>query len=120
MSNASTNFYPDMALRDGTNTLNPVITTPTWSAGTIFTVGMLVDRSAQTLRYAVNGTLSTTASTSAIGSLANANVLTINKRSISASFFNDSEMYAVAIFRRALTATELTTIYNYYTARVGA
>lgn len=120
ISGASTNFYPDLALRDGTTTLNPTITTPTWSAGTLFTVGMLVDRSTQTLGYAVNGTLSSTASTSAVGSLANANVLTINKRSISSSFFNDSEMYAVAIFRRVLTAAELLTITNYYTARVGA
>jgi hypothetical protein len=119
IGNLGTNFYPDVAISDGTNTVNPTISTPTWSAGTFFTTAMILDRSAQTLRYAVNGTLSTTASTTTVGSLASTSLLRINARPFGTQLYNDSEMFAVAIFRRALTATEITTLNNYYTARVG-
>lgn len=52
------------------------------------------------------------------GSLANASALTIGR--YANDTYSDMEFVAAAIFRRALTASEISTLTNYYTARVGA
>ena len=52
--------------------------------------------------------------------LANAEVMRLGRLSGAGTEYNDMELVAAAIFRRALTADEITTLYNYYTARVGA
>ncbi len=117
MANNGTNFRPDLALRDGTNTLNPTITTPTWSSGALISLQMLVNRTTQTLGYVVNGTFSATASTSTIGSTINPGPLTINKRGYSSALFNDIEFIGAAIFRTVLTAAQIRQIVNYFANR---
>jgi len=51
--------------------------------------------------------------------LANAEVLRVGRLSGAGTEYNDMELVAAAIFRRALSATEITTITNYYNSRVG-
>jgi hypothetical protein len=54
------------------------------------------------------------------GTLANSEVLRVGRSSGAATAYADMEFIAAAVFRRALTATEVTTLTNYYSARIGA
>jgi hypothetical protein len=87
----------------------------TISAGAISALGMVVDRSAQTLATFNGSSLSATASTTTVGSLASTAPLRIGALG-SGTNYSDFECYAVAVFRRALTAGEIATIAAYYGA----
>jgi hypothetical protein len=63
-----------------------------------------------------NSTAGTASTDTTTASLANANPLRIGSYSASASNFADMELLGVAVFRRALSADELTSIANYYGA----
>ena len=76
--------------------------------------GLLVDRTAQTIQGFTNATISLTASTAAVGTAVSIYPLRIGARGDAASSFQDFELLAVAVFRRALTATEIATINTYY------
>lgn len=75
-------------------------------------------RSGTTLSISLNGATATTA-TGSSATLANALPLRIGRAS-SGTLYMDAEFIAAAIFRRVLTAGEITTIVNYYNARIGA
>ena len=101
-------------LNDGSTTVSRFVT---GSEGSLSFAGGVVDRVAQ-LSYSVpdstgGGAPITTAS---LGSLANASSLLIGRRND--SVFSDFELLAVAVFRRALTATEISRITAYYQARL--
>jgi hypothetical protein len=104
--NATIDSGASAAVRDGLTT---------FATGTLCSLGFVVDRAAQTIASFNGGTLSATASTSGVGSLANSEGLRVGARSAGASH-QDMELLAVAIFRRALSADEITSIANYYGA----
>jgi hypothetical protein len=67
----------------------------------------------------LNGTAGTAVTDTTLLTLANAEVLRVGRLSGAGTEYNDMELVAAAIFRRALSATEITTITNYYNSRVG-
>ena len=87
----------------------------TFTAGSLTTIGQLADRTGQTLATFSGSTLSTTASTATVGTLSNALPMRIGSNAFSTGgSFQDFELLAVAVFRRALTAAEIAQINNYY------
>jgi len=83
-----------------------------YTNGNVVLLASVIDRTVQTMRaYTNNNTVATT-STAAIGSLSNALTLRIGGRPGSA----DMEFIAAAIFRRALSASEIAAIVSYYGA----
>lgn len=84
------------------------------TAGVMALMSMVVDRSAQTLLMNTNNVATATTPTAAVGTIANAAVMRIGALASAASNFQDFELLAVAVFRRALTATEITAINTYY------
>ena len=93
----------------------------TLTAGTLAAFTAVRDVSADTIT-AYNNTTAGTAVTDTTTSGLSPSVsnLRIGRLSGSASNYIDMEFVAAAIFRRALTSAEITTIYNYYSGRVGA
>lgn len=115
LTTVGTTLAPYAEIGDGTNTQTKA--TQTFTAGTLNNIGLIVDRGANTLVTHVNGALSTTSSTASVGSLANANPLSVG-RNPNGGTYQDFEGYGMAVFRRVLTTAELALIYNYYTNRV--
>ena len=97
-------------VNDGVNPANTSITP--FVAGSLITPTMTVDRTAQLQTLYSNGLTSST-STSLVGSLINTQGLTIGTPGDKTTF-QDFELLAVAIFRRALSAAEIATINTYY------
>mgnify|MGYP000426767390 CR=1 FL=1 len=91
-------------LDDGPNTAD-INSLQTVTAGSLSLVGFTVNRSAQTLATAVNGTVSATTSTSAVGSLANSTDVRFGRSGTGANFQHVEE-YAWGIYPGALTAGE--------------
>ena len=99
----------------------PTFTNTQSGASNSFTAGQLVaiagvrDTAADTIRSFNNGLATSAAVTdTTTGSLANTGALRIGAGS--AGNYQDFELLAVAVFRRALTAAELATIATYYGA----
>jgi hypothetical protein len=109
--NASSN-NATMFIDDGPNA--------TGQQGTTLTLGQLtaafgvVNRISQTMLIYNNASVSSPVSTSAVGSLANDFILRIGQ----ASGYQDFELISVSIFRRALSAAEVSAITSYYQARL--
>lgn len=97
---------------DATNTQTA---TGTATTATVQVVSGVINRSAQTATVYVNGTAGSSTSTSAVGSLVNTNATTVGV--LSGFFYIDGELLATAVFRRALSATEISSIGTYYTSR---
>jgi hypothetical protein len=66
----------------------------------------------------LNGTAGTAVTDTTTGSLSNAEVLRIARLSGAGTEYADMELLAVAVFRRALTETEISRITAYYQARL--
>ena len=99
-------------ISDGTNAQS---TTSSYVFGNVSVIAGVLDRSAQTIVTNINGVASASASTTLVGSLVSAAPLRIN--TVPAAYL-DSELLAVAVFRRALTATEISQLTAYYQARL--
>jgi len=85
--------------------------TVTWTTGNLSVLGMIVRRDAQTLRAFANGTLGATVSTVGFGSVDTTGRLQVG-RDDNATAYISGQFYAAAVFRRALTAREITVINN--------
>jgi hypothetical protein len=100
---------------NGTDTSSGALNT--FTAGQLVAISGVRDTVADTIRSFNNGlaTASTAVTDTTTGSLANTGALRIGGSST--GFGNqDFECYAVAVFRRALTASEIATIAAYYGA----
>jgi hypothetical protein len=73
---------------------------------------------ADNLTVYLNGTPGTSITDTTTGSLSNAEVLRIARLSNAGTEYADIELIGVALFRRALTATEITQITAYYQSRL--
>jgi hypothetical protein len=67
----------------------------------------------------LNGTVGTPATDNTTTTLANAEALRVGRLSGAGTSYGDQEFIAAAIFRRALTSDEISTITTYYQGRVG-
>jgi hypothetical protein len=112
LSNELTNFTSVSFLGDGVNQLGRPGTALV--AGAASVVIGVTDRTAQTQTTYANTTASATTSTAAVGALTNALPMRIGISAVSLGSAQDFELLAVAVFRRALTATEIASINTYY------
>ena len=87
----------------------------TYTLGSLRVSTMRINRSAQTLDTATNNTFSATTSTSAIGSANNNLPMRIGRMGDTGTGYQDMELVAAAVWRRALNANEIATIVNRYT-----
>jgi hypothetical protein len=78
---------------------------------------MVINRSNKTNVVYQNNTPSTSANITSVGSVANSLEMRISGTSGGAGN-QDFELLAVAVFRRALTAAEISAITSYYQARL--
>jgi hypothetical protein len=90
------------------------------TAGTLNTIAGVRNVSSDNTIVYLNGVAGTAVTDTTTATLANAEVMRLGRLSGAGTEYNDMELVAAAIFRRVLTADEITTLYNYYTARVGA
>ena len=113
-----TTFQVVSTTHDGTNTASEFSAAA--SAGLLASWSFTVNRATQLMTVFLNGAAAPSpASTSSVGSLVNSEVLRIGRRAGAGTNYQDFELLAVAVFRRALTAGEITTITNYYSNRIG-
>jgi hypothetical protein len=88
-------------------------------SGTLNTLAAVRNVSTDNTIVYLNGTAGTAVTDTTTATLANAEVMRLGRLSGAGTEYNDMELVAAAVFRRALSATEITTIYNYYNSRVG-
>ena len=111
VSNGAT-FTPLVAVGDGVTSAQLV--GPTLVEGAMSVFGSIIDRAAQTIRGFANTALGATASTSAVGTAVNNYPLRIGSRGDAAGSYQDFEFFGAAVFRKALTATEIALINTHY------
>jgi hypothetical protein len=104
------------SLRDSTTTVNR--TGAAVTAGKVEVMAMIVNRTAQTVRVNLNGIDGTTTDISARGSFVNSGVMRVGAFANATTNASDMELVGVAIFRRALTASEMLSLTSYYQARL--
>lgn len=108
---ASIDDGPNAAFRNGNTT---------FTLGMPLSIGMTVDRGLQQLRSFTGQTRSAAVSTTAVGSVANSLPMRIGSNARGAGGqFGDFELVAVAVWRRALTVTELGRVALYYNLTAG-
>jgi hypothetical protein len=112
LSNELTNFTSASFLGDGVNQVGRPGTALVAGATTVV-IGV-TDRTAQTQTTYANTTASPTTSTATLGTLTNALPMRIGASALTVASLQDFELLAVAIFRRALTSTEIAQINTYY------
>jgi hypothetical protein len=99
-------------MSDGTNVVIPV---RAYTAGALSVIGGVRDVTADTLTTYVDGT-GTSASDTTTATLANSEPLRVGRYS-GGSTYGDFEFIAGAVWRRALTAAEVTALTTYFTTR---
>ena len=101
---------------DGPNSAGST-TTSSPTAGILRPVGMIVNRSSQTLIAYTNNLLGGSSSITTVGSLANSYPLRIGRYGAGFVAYQDFEFIAAIVIRRALTAVEIAALNNYFTTR---
>jgi hypothetical protein len=115
IATSNTNAF-NASLSDGANAGTTVNVSFTY--GSVIVPVQVVDRAEQKNTLHLAGTTAEDGDISNVGSLANSAVLRVGSSSDSTAFA-DMEFLAVAIFRRALTSTEITALTTYFTNRIG-
>lgn len=103
---------------DGTNGLTAVSGTRT--AGALTTTTAVRDITSDTLRVYVGSTAGSAVTDTTTGSLANSEVVRVGRLSGAGTEYLDAEVFSVAVWRRALSATEVGQVSSYFTNRIGA
>jgi hypothetical protein len=88
-----------------------------FTGGTLIRFAGVFDRTAQTVEPFVNGVSNGTTSIATVDSPTNTLPLRVGRRSDGGAY-QDFELLAVAVFRRALTQSEINAISQYYQARL--
>jgi hypothetical protein len=88
------------------------------SNGVLHVGGFVVDRAAALARSFSNGVFSTGLSLVGRGAFRDAVRMTVGRQGIAGAAYPDMELYSVAVFRRALSASELAAIRTYYEGKV--
>lgn len=90
------------------------------TSGALSVVTGVRDTSGDTITTYLGTTAGTPVTDATTGSLANASELRIGRLSGAGSEYADMTLYAVAVWRRALTGDEVTTLNTYFANRIGA
>lgn len=114
MSNSGTSSGLYGGISDGTTSASRS-NLSTYTLGALRVSTLRINRTAQTLDTATNNTFSATASTSAVGSAVNALPMRIGRMGDTGTGYQDFELVAAAVWRRALNANEIATIVARYT-----
>jgi hypothetical protein len=115
IQNYGTGLSYTATINSGTST-SAGVGTPTYTAGSATLVGFVLDRGAETLVRYMN-TTGTSVSASGVGSLSSISPLDIGRNAQSGGGVIDMEFVGAAIFRTALTATQIRQISNYFANR---
>jgi len=99
-------------ISDGTTSISNAMSSATPSGG-IFTVAAIRDVTADNQTTYVNSSVSTSTTDTTTGNLTTTTPFRIGRYGVS-TLYADMELFAVAVFRRALTPSEITTINTYY------
>lgn len=86
--------------------------------GALHVAGFTVDRTANTLQAFDNGSFGAAQNIASVGEIAKATNLVIGRQSTSLPAYPDMELFAVAVYSRKLSATELSAIQAYYENKV--
>jgi hypothetical protein len=115
IQNYGTGLSYTATINSGTST-SAGVGTPTYIAGNATLVGFVLDRAAQTFVRYMN-TTGTSVSAAGVGSLSSISPLDIGRNALSGGGAIDMEFVGAAIFRTALTATQIRQISNYFANR---
>ena len=107
-------------ISDGTNAFHSAVGAGiSWSPGSVSVVAVRADRSVNRWTGFINANPNSTGvDISTVGNTSNATNVRIGQWQTGGPLMN-MELLAVAVFRRALTATEITTLNTYYQSRIG-
>jgi hypothetical protein len=112
---SATAFATVAEIGSGGSSANDVGTST--SSGTLASYAAVADRSANVITAYANGTPSgSPTNIAAIGSLVTTQPLYVGRADT--AIFTETEFYAAAIFRRALSPAEITALSNYFTGRI--
>ena len=101
-----------MTITDGT-TSSTALPAGLMTSGTLTALSGVVNTSDVTVKTYTSNVVASTADAT-LGTLANTSVMRIGADGGGGGSYQDMELLAVAVFRRALTATEIATINTYY------
>ena len=101
-----------MTITDGT-TSSTALPAGLMTSGTLTALSGVVNTSDVTVKTYTSNVVASTADAT-LGTLANTSVMRIGADGGAGGSYQDLELLAVAVFRRALTATEIATINTYY------
>ena len=110
----NTSTQPGLGLNDGTNSGN--VLGSSFVSGTLLNLTGVVNRSTQTSLIYTNAGSPNSVSITSVGSVSTVQPFRVGVTANGASY-NDMEFIAAAIFRRALTSSEITLITNYFNRR---
>jgi hypothetical protein len=114
--NSTTTVNSAIYINDATTAVNRV--GGNGAFGTLTVDAGVVDRGSQLSYLVTNGVTGSTSSIASVGNVSNSGALRVGRNSITATAYQDFELVAVAVFRRALTAAEISAITAYYQARL--
>jgi hypothetical protein len=112
----STTRQSQWSISDGTNAATSTAPTAI-DNGSIRVTAAVLDRTTQTQTLYDNGVSVDSDTIASVGSLTNTAFVNIGRR-VTGANIQDFELIGAAIFRRALTATEIVAISDYYQARL--
>ena len=112
LDSANTALQASLYLGDGTNQVSR--TGSVYTAGTNLVTASVLDRSSATVTGYTNGTNNGSTSTVGLGSLVTNLPMRIGAQGGTLGGYQEFEMYGAAVFRRALTATEVGLINTHY------
>lgn len=115
-SDGTTATLPRLQAGDGGNGASA--TGPARSSGALTITAGVRNVVTDTLTTYLNGAAGTAVTDTTTGSLANSEAVRIGRLSGAGTGYADMELLAVAIFRRALSASEISAITSYYQARL--
>ena len=111
----TTGLQAQAFINDGTNSATSTISS-SLTNGALSSFSMVIDRVAQTNTSYNSATAVSPVSTSSVGSVSSVAAFRVGSSSNS-SVFQDFEFVAAAVFRQALTATQIRQITNYFANR---
>jgi hypothetical protein len=115
---SSTALAPDFQVGDGA--AGATASGGSRTNGALTVLAAVRNITSDNLTVYVNGSAGSPVTDATTTTSANSEVLRIGRLSGAGTEYSDMELMAAAVFRRVLTATEVTTITNYYSARYGS
>lgn len=117
-TNSTTNLYAESTIDDDANAVTITPTSTSWTSGQLISNGIIINRSTQLISNFTNSIISTGTSISTVGGLDNIQTLNIGRRgAFGGTLYQNAELNAIAVFRQALTDSQIRQIANYFANR---